>query len=96
MIGFKPVGRLRGESFSKIAELVSMDDSKNVDTLLSNSDWCSDVWEKLFGMNQLSRQDHLDVIYCSIIERRKGRNKTKIRIKRRYKNSNVCSDISRW
>ena len=48
MIGFKPVGRLRGESFSKIAELVSMDDSKNVDALLSNSDWCSDVWEKAF------------------------------------------------
>lgn len=25
-----------------------MDDSKNVDALLSNSDWCSDVWEKAF------------------------------------------------
>lgn len=48
MIGFKPVGRLRGESFSKIAELVSMDDAKNVDVLLSNSDWCSDVWSNAF------------------------------------------------
>lgn len=47
MIGFKPVGRLRGDRFSKIAELVSADDAKNVDVLLSNSDWCSDVWKML-------------------------------------------------
>lgn len=48
MIGFKPVGRLRGELFSRIAELVSKDDAKNVDILLSNSDWCTNVWKKAF------------------------------------------------
>ena len=48
MIGFKSVGRLRGELFSKIAELVSKDDAKNVDVLLSNSDWCTNVWKKAF------------------------------------------------
>lgn len=47
-IGFKPVGRLRGENFSKIAELVSKSDARNVDLLLSNSQWCSNIWETAF------------------------------------------------
>lgn len=48
MVGFKPVGRLRGRLFSKIAELVSVSDAKQVDMLLSNSDWCSNVWKNSF------------------------------------------------
>lgn len=47
-IGFKPVGRLRGKSFSKIAELVSKSDARNVDLLLSNSQWCSNIWKTAF------------------------------------------------
>lgn len=47
-VGFKPVGRLRGNLFSKIGELVSVADAKNVDVLLSNSDWCTDKWERSF------------------------------------------------
>ena len=47
-VGFKPVGRLRGEQFSKIGTLVSEADAKNIDVLLSNSDWCTDKWEKSF------------------------------------------------
>lgn len=48
MIGFKPVGRLRGESFPRIAEIVSKWDAKNVDALLSNSTWCTNVWKEAF------------------------------------------------
>jgi len=47
-IGFKAVGRLRGESFSKIAELVSRHDARLVDLLLSNSNWCSNIWKSAF------------------------------------------------
>lgn len=47
-IGFKSVGRLRGNNFSKIAELVSKSDAKNVDVLLSNSQWCSNIWKTAF------------------------------------------------
>lgn len=47
-IGFKPSGRLRGEKFSKIAEMISMHDADMVDALLSNSDWCTEKWEKSF------------------------------------------------
>ncbi len=47
-IGFKPVGRLRGKLFSTIAEIVSVADAKNVDILLSNSDWCSNIWKTAF------------------------------------------------
>lgn len=47
-IGFKAVGRLRGEKFSKIAELVSKSDARNVDLLLSNSQWCSNIWRTAF------------------------------------------------
>ncbi len=47
-IGFKSVGRIRGENFSKIAELVSKSDARNVDLLLSNSRWCSNIWKKAF------------------------------------------------
>ena len=50
-VGFKPVGRLRGELFSKIGELVSVADAKNINVLLSNSDWCTDKWERSFGEN---------------------------------------------
>ena len=47
-VGFKPDGRLRGELFSKIGELVSVADAKNIDVLLSNSDWCTDKWKRSF------------------------------------------------
>lgn len=34
--------------FSRIAEIVSKADAKNVDALLSNSDWCTNIWENAF------------------------------------------------
>lgn len=38
---FKPVGKFRGKQFPKIAYLVSKYDSKLVDYILSNSEWCT-------------------------------------------------------
>ena len=79
MIGFKPVGRLRGELFSKIAELVSKDDAKNVDVLLSNSDWCSDVWKNAFWNEPVFKtgSPRCDVLFNQ-------RNEKKLEIRKKY------------
>ena len=79
MIGFKPVGRLRGELFSKIAELVSVDDAKNVDVLLSNSDWCSDVWENAFWNEPVFKtgSPRCDVLFNQ-------RNEKRLEVRKRY------------
>jgi CDP-glycerol glycerophosphotransferase len=47
-IGFKPVGKLRGKAFPKIAYLVSKHDSDMVDYFLSNSEWCSSMYRQAF------------------------------------------------
>lgn len=47
-IGFKPVGKLRGSAFPRIAYLVSKHDSDLVDYFLSNSEWCSDMYRRAF------------------------------------------------
>ena len=47
-IGFKPVGRLRGDKFSKIAMIVSQYDAKLIDIWLSNSKWSTDTFKKAF------------------------------------------------
>lgn len=43
MIGFKPIGRMRGASFSRIAYLVSKHDADMVDAELTDSDWFSKI-----------------------------------------------------
>lgn len=85
MIGFKPVGRLRGELFSKIAETVSVADAKNVDILLSNSDWCSDIWKNAFWNEPVEKtgSPRCDVLFNS---REEKRNK----IREKY---NLSSDV---
>lgn len=78
MIGFKPVGRLRGDRFSKIAELVSADDAKNVDVLLSNSDWCSDVWKMLLEWTGFKTgSPRCDVLFNQ-------RNEKRLEVRKRY------------
>ena len=47
-IGFKPIGHLRGESFSKIADIVSSYDARMIDAWISNSKWSSNVFRKAF------------------------------------------------
>lgn len=50
-IGFKPVGKLRGAAFPRIAYLVSKHDSEMVDYFLSNSQWCTDIYKEAFFYN---------------------------------------------
>ena len=38
----KPIGKYRGDLLPKIAEIVSEDDSKNIDYVLSGSKWCDE------------------------------------------------------
>lgn len=72
-VGFKPVGRLRGASFSKIAELVSRADARNVDILLSNSEWCSNIWRTAFFGEpiRLTGSPRCDVLFNEREEKRR-------------------------
>lgn len=45
-VGFKPIGLWRGEKFSKIAYLVSKNDSDMIDCLIVNSDWSAKMMVK--------------------------------------------------
>ena len=47
-IGLKPVGRLRGDSFSKIAELVTRYDASLEDCFLINSEYARDIFSRSF------------------------------------------------
>lgn len=45
-IGFKSMGLWRGQAFSKIAYLVSKNDSDMIDAAVIDSKWCREVWPK--------------------------------------------------
>ncbi len=45
-VGFKSIGLWRGEAFSKIAYLVSRNDSEMIDQVIVDSKWCEDVFPK--------------------------------------------------
>lgn len=45
-LGFKAVGLFRGKNFPKIAKIVSEADSKLIDYILSNSDYCTSIFPK--------------------------------------------------
>lgn len=45
-IGFKSMGLWRGEAFSKMAYLVSKNDSDMIDDAIIDSKWCEEVWPK--------------------------------------------------
>ncbi|MEG7531895.1 MAG: CDP-glycerol glycerophosphotransferase family protein, partial [Hungatella sp.] len=46
-VALKPIGQFRGALFPKIAYLVSAYDSKLTDFVLSNSDWCTNLYPKM-------------------------------------------------
>lgn len=46
-LGFKPVGKFRGKKFPKIAHIVSAYDSRLIDYVISNSDWCTRLIPKM-------------------------------------------------
>ncbi len=43
-LSLKPIGKYRGEKFSKIAYIVSNNDSKLIDYVISGSDYCTEMW----------------------------------------------------
>lgn len=45
-IGFKSIGLWRGNAFSKIAYLVSKNDSEMIDYVVVDSEWCEEVFPK--------------------------------------------------
>lgn len=50
-LGFKPIGKFRGKLFPKIAYLVSEYDSKLIDNVISNSDWCTKLYPEMLIYN---------------------------------------------
>ncbi|MBR1858636.1 MAG: CDP-glycerol glycerophosphotransferase family protein [Selenomonadaceae bacterium] len=51
MIEFKPVGKFRGKLFPKIAHLVSEYDSNLADYVISNSEWCTNIYPEMLLYN---------------------------------------------
>lgn len=45
-VGFKSIGLWRGESFSKMAYLVSKNDSDMIDEIITDSKWCDEIFHK--------------------------------------------------
>ena len=45
-VGFKAIGEWRGEGFSKIAYMVSKNDSDMIDYVVTNSEWCLEAYPK--------------------------------------------------
>ena len=43
-IGFKSIGLWRGDAFSKMAYLVSQNDSKMIDRVVIDSEWCAEMY----------------------------------------------------
>lgn len=50
-LGFKPIGKLRGKLFPRIAYLVSEHDSKLADCVTSNSEWCTKLYPEMLLYN---------------------------------------------
>ncbi len=46
-VAFKPIGKFRGKLFPKIAYLVSEHDSKLIDYVTSNSEWCTKLYPEM-------------------------------------------------
>ena len=72
-IGFKSMGLWRGEAFSKMAYLVSRNDSKMIDRLVIDSDWCVEVDPKgiVYEGNFLrAGAPRCDVLYGNRVKQR--------------------------
>ena len=82
MVGFKAVGKLRGASFPLIAERVSINDSQMIDYILSNSEWCSDVYRKAFFYEGEILKTGSP--RCDILFHEDGRNKLRKQIRDLY------------
>lgn len=73
-VSLKPIGKFRGEKFSKIAYLVSAADSKLIDYALSGSRWCTEMWPDGLvydGKILETGTPRCDVFYTNMREKRR-------------------------
>ena len=71
-ISLKPIGKMRGEKFSKIAYLVSEADSKLMDYALAGSHWCKKTWSDGLvydGEILLTGTPRCDVLFNGVTEK---------------------------
>lgn len=73
-VGFKSIGLWRGDMFSKIAYLVSKNDSDMIDCVCSDSKWCDEVFPKgLIYSGHIERTGYprCDILFGDRLEARK-------------------------
>lgn len=71
-LALKPIGKYRGENFSKIAYLVSEADSKLMDYATAGSEWCKNMWPNGLvydGEILLTGTARCDVLFNSVKEK---------------------------
>lgn len=73
----KPIGEYRGDRLPRIAHLVSKDDSKNIDYVLSGSKWCDEHYPK--GLIYNGKIIRTGSPRCDILIRRDDNLKEKLR-----------------
>ncbi len=74
-IGFKSIGLWRGKAFSKMAYLVSKNDSEMIDYVITDSEWCDEMYPKglVYKGNFLrAGAPRCDVLYGSREEAKKA------------------------
>lgn len=72
-IGFKSIGLWRGDSFSKMAYLVSKNDSDMIDDVIIDSEWCAEMYPRgmVYGGNYLwTGAPRCDALYGNRIKYR--------------------------
>ena len=71
-VSLKPIGKMRGQKFSKIAYLVSAADSKLIDYALAGSHWCKETWPEGLvydGEILLTGTPRCDVLINSVVDK---------------------------
>ena len=88
-IGFKSIGLWRGDAFSKMAFLVSLNDSKMIDDIVIDSKYCEGMFRKglLYeGSYIKAGQPRCDVLFGERIDHRK-------RFRQKYNLDNDCKIV---
>lgn len=71
-LSLKPIGKCRGDKFSRIAYLVSKADSDLMDYAISGSKWCTDMWPDGLiydGQIETLGNPRCDVLFNSVKEK---------------------------
>lgn len=88
-IGFKSIGLWRGKAFSKMAYLVSKNDSDMIDDVVIDSEWCAEVYPK--GMVYSGNYLWIGAPRCDVLYGDKT--KYKERFRQRYRISREAKAV---